>query len=197
LLGKENKKFIFLALLLLLPLTHSSNFGTEIDQNVFIDETNFGYTQTVELNENFYMKLRIIDDSNNALRNYHIDFKIEDNRGVLIGDYSERILNDVRFRILSDDNGFINLTLPINQCNGIQSTFCFRPEQAYSFRIIQRNLDRTETFNVEIQTIDNDWIGNTMRWGVKNIDYIIILGFIIIIVVLGALSLLWLFFRRR
>lgn len=159
----------------------ATNLGSERDISVFIDGNNFGYTKSVEANEFFILNVRIVDENSNALRNYHIDLKIEDSRRVLIAEYSQIEENGKIFRILSDDNGFINFAFPINVCGALQQEFCFQVEETYTIRIIQQNLDHKEDFRVVLQTLEHNWIGQGFRWGITNMEYLFIVLFLLIV----------------
>lgn len=174
----------------------ATTFGSERDINVFIDENEFGYTKTVETSEFFYLKVRLVDANSLPLRNYHIDFKVEDKRGALISDYSQIENNGIIFRILSDDNGFINFSFPINTCGAIQQDFCYQQDETYNFRIIQNNLDRRETFRVIPQTLEHNWIGQQLRWAILNMDYLFIVGFLLI-VLLSLIATGYFVFKRK
>ncbi len=175
----------------------ATTFGSERDINVVIDENEFGYTKTVETGEFFYLKVRITDSNSLPLRNYHIDFKVEDTRGALISDYSQIEQDGILFRILSDDNGFINFAFPINNCGAIQQDFCYQPEETYTFRIIQKNLDRRETFRVIPQSLEHNWIGQQLRWVILNMDYLFIVVILLIVLVSLMASGFWLFKKKR
>lgn len=175
----------------------ATTFGSERDINVVIDESEFGFTKTVETGEFFYLKVRIIDVNSLPLRNYHIEFKVEDIRGALIADYSQIEQNGVLFRILSDDNGFINFAFPINACGAIQQDFCYQPEETYTFRIIQNNLDRREDFRVVPQTLEHNWIGQQLRWFILNMDYLFIVGFLLLVLISLTATGFWLWKKRR
>ncbi len=191
-------KLIFLAFLVLFAsFTLAHTVGSEVNSNVIIDENNFAYTHIVETNERFYLKIRIIDVNNNALTGTHLHFLVEDNRGAIIKDYTEEIISgNIIKRLISDQNGFINFSFFAKACDAIQQDFCYRPDQNYTFRITQNNLDRQEQFGMKIQNINNDFIGNGMRWIVINIETVFILGFILLVLVLVALAIIAIFFRR-
>ena len=180
-LKKEGKFLITFFLLICFSSVFATNLGSERDINVFIDEPEFGYTKEVEANEVFYLKLRIIDVNSTPLRNYHIDFKVEDDRGALISDYSKIESDGKIYRIISDDNGFINFSFPINTCNAISQEFCYRIDETYTFRIIQKDLDRRENFLVIPQTLEHNWLGQSFRWAILNMDYLFIVVILLII----------------
>ncbi len=190
-LGK-NKLLVIFCLLLFLNVANATNFGTERDINVFIDENEFGYTFNAEANEFFYLKVRIIDENNVALENYHIDLKVEDVRGVLVADYSQRLENNIRFRILSDANGFINFSFKLNTCHALAQDFCYQIGELYTFRIIQKNLDRRENFRIIPQTLEHNWLGETLRWFSINSDYLFIVGMLLVFILGLGGTLYWL-----
>ena len=184
-------------LALLTPFTLAHTVGSELDTAVIIDENNFAYTHTVETNERFYLKIRIIDENDNALKGTHLHFLVEDNRGAIIRDYTEEIVStNIIKRLISDENGFINFSFFVKSCDALQQDFCYRPDQAYTFRITQNSLDTQEQFNVEIQNINDDWLGNGMRWAVKNINFLIVAGFALIIFILVIISILFILKKR-
>ncbi len=192
-------KLIFLIafLTLLAPFTLAHTVGSEANLDVIIDNNNFAYTHTVETNERFYLKIRILDLNDNSLNGTHLHFLVEDNRGAIIKDYTEKIIsNNIITRLISDENGFINFTFFVNSCDALQQDFCYRPDQSYTFRITQKGLDQREQFSVEIQNINDDWMGNGMRWVVKNINYLIITGFALLVFVLVIIGVIVIFKKR-
>ncbi len=193
----KSKILIILFILFFSALASATNFGSERNIAVSIDENEFGYTKTVETDEYFYLKVRIIDENSIALRNYHIDFKVEDKRGALVADYSQIEIDGILFRILSDDNGFINFAFPINTCGAIQQDFCYQQEETYTFRIIQNGLDRRETFRVEPQILEHNWIGQLIRWVILNMEWFFIVVFLLILLLSLIASGYWLFKGKR
>ena len=178
-------------------LASATTFGSERDISVFVDENNFGFTHHVEANENFFIKVRIIDENSSALRNYHLNLKVEDSRGVLIANYSQLEQNGKLYRILSDDNGFINFSFPINVCSAIQQDFCYNVDEAYTLRLIQNNLDRRETFFIIPQTLEHNWIGQGLIFGLVNTEYIFIVLILFIILISLIATGFWLWKKRR
>lgn len=175
----------------------ATTFGNERQINVFIDENSFGYTHTVQANEFFNMKVRIVDENFIPLDHYHIDFKVEDKTGILIKDYSKNEIHESAERILSDSNGFIYFTFPVVSCSAIKDNSCYDIDETYTFRIIQNGLDRRERFSVTQQKLEHDWFGQSLRWYLYNSDYLFIVGLIILVLFSTVITFLWVWKKRR
>jgi len=194
---KKNKIFLAFFLIFFISTVSATTFGSERDISVFIDTNNFGYTHEVEANEVFYLNVRIIDQNSLPLRNYHIDLKVEDQRGVLINDYSKEEKEGKIYRIISDDNGFINFAFPINVCGALQEEFCYEVEETYTFRIIQKDLDHRENFRIIPQTLEHNWIGQGLRWIIFNMEYLFIVLILFIILISILFSGYWFWKNKR
>lgn len=198
---QNGNKLILFFLLFLATSNFAHNLSSEADISVYIDENNFGYTHEVEANEYYYLKVRIIDENSIPLDNYHLHFIVEDARGAIVNDYSEAALtvngNLVISRILSDANGFVYFSFPVNPCNATQTDFCYEIDETYTFRIIQKGLDRREKFFVSQQQLEHDWIGQSLRWLYINANYLFIVGILIIITLALLATFYWLLKSRR
>lgn len=175
------KKILFLLLLLaLVGGAGAIQFGNEI-HIPSISENSFKLMTNPELDSQFFLQFQLVDGNGTPLENYHSELKIADARGVLVyPDFGEP---DIQF---SDSNGFINYSFILPSCSAINQSYCFNLDQNYTVTVTGKNIYRQEFFTTTINSIETNWMGDTMRFTYANAQSIWIIAcgiaFIIFIV---------------
>lgn len=191
------KKILLLLLLLVVSGgAMAIQFGNEI-HNPSIVSDSFKMITNPELDSQFFLQFQLADDNGIPLDNYHTELRILDSRGVLVyPDTSEggsRFADPIAvfFRdtlSFSDSNGFVNYSFILPSCNAINQTYCFQLDQNYTVTVTGKNIFREEFFTTTINSIETNWLGDTMRFVNVNSQSLLIisvsLGFIIFLVTL-------------
>lgn len=186
------KIILILAILAILANANAIQLGNETSTPQIAPDS-LKMMSEPQIDSEMFIQLRLIDENQAALENYHTELKIYDLRGVLVYPRDAKT-TELAF---SDANGFINYRIFLNSCNMLNDgENCFQLDQTYTATVTGKSIIRQENFTPKLKTLETNWFGDGLRFLYVNVQSILVI-FIAAILLTALISQLLVKRRRK